>query len=330
MARARILVIRFSSIGDIVLTTPVLRALKTQLEGGAEVHVLTKDKFVNLFEGNPHVDRVHAIHTTVQEVIPELSQIGFDYIIDLHNNIRSRIVKRRLKVLSFTFHKLNFEKWLWVNFGINRMPVLHVVDRYMETLRAFSVEDDGQGLDFFIPEYACVDIQSLPALFHDGYVAIAMGGAHAGKRMSAEQLIGICSECDFPVVLLGGPEDRETGEEVVRVLGDRVINRAGNFTIHQSADLIRQARVVVAGDTGMMHIASVFQKKIVSVWGCTSPGLGMAPYRPHPDSVIIEPVNRPRRPCSKLGNRCKYGANKRCISAVSIREIAFAVKQLWP
>jgi len=329
MDKTRILVIRFSSIGDIVLTTPVLRALKNQLHGGAEVHVLTKDKFVNLFEGNPHVERVYSIHTTVQEVIPELLEVGFDYIIDLHNNIRSRVVRRRLKTLTFTFRKLNLQKWLWVNLGINRMPDLHVVDRYMETLKSFSIQDDGLGLEFYIPTYAEVDIATFPSEFHSGYVAIAMGGAHAGKRMRVDQLTGICAGIPHPVVLIGGPEDRDTGEAVVHAIGSRVLNRAGNYTIHQSADVIRQARVVISGDTGMMHIAAAFQRKIVSVWGCTVPGLGMAPYRAHPDSVIIEPAGRMQRPCSKLGNRCKYGSRKVCITAISIRDITEAIERLW-
>lgn len=327
--RARILVIRFSSIGDIVLTTPVLRALKQQLHGGAEVHVLTKSRFAPLLTCNPHVDVVHTIERTVQEVLPQLEEVGFDYVIDLHNNIRSRIVKRRLRAMSFTFRKLNFRKWLWVNTGINCMPEKHVVDRYMETLAAFSVKDDGSGLDFCIPESERYPRSRLPEVFTHGYVAIALGAAHEGKRMVSAQVAELCAGIAFPVVLLGGPEDAEAGAGVSALFGDRVINLAGTCSIQQSADLVRQARVVVAGDTGMMHIAAAFGRKIVSVWGCTTPGLGMAPYRPHPDSVIIEPMNRRRRPCSKLGNRCKYGTHNRCILTVHADEITQAVNRLW-
>ncbi len=327
--KARILVIRFSSIGDIVLTTPVLRALKTQLHGGAEVHVLTKEKFAGLFEGNPHVDHLHTMKTTVQEVIPELEEVGFDYIIDLHNNIRSRIVRRRLKSMCFVFKKLNFEKWLWVNTGINRMPDVHVVQRYMDTLKAFSVVDDGKGLDFYIPDRERVDVNALPSTFSGGFIALALGGAHIGKRMDAEKLIHICSSIPHPIVLLGGPEDRAVGDDIASALGDQVCNKAGECSIHQSADLLRQSRVVISGDTGLMHIASAFGKKIISVWGCTVPGLGMSPWRAHPDSVRIEPVGRKKRPCSKLGNRCKYGNENRCIQAVSDESIAAAVGRLW-
>jgi ADP-heptose:LPS heptosyltransferase len=326
---ARVLVIRFSSIGDIVLTTPVLRALKKQLDGGAEVHYLTKEKFAGLLEGNPNVDKVHTIKESVQEVLPELERLEYDYLIDLHNNIRSRIVRRKLNVLSFTFHKLNFRKWLWVNLGINRMPSAHVVDRYMETLAAFSVSDDQQGLDFFIPEGDRIASNDLPSTHRSGYVALAIGGAHIGKKMDALKLEELCLSIPYPLILLGGTEDAETGAQIAARLGERVLNKAGVCSIHQSADLLRQSRVVVAGDTGLMHIAAAFGKKIVSVWGCTVPGLGMAPWRPHPDSVVIEPEGRSRRPCSKLGNQCKYGLDNRCIQTIENARIVAVVAQLW-
>ena len=105
----RILIIRFSSMGDIVLTTPVIRRLKQKLEGDVEIHYLTKKAFVPLLEIYPYIHRIHAMDNTVPENIPDLLEIPFDYIIDLHQNIRSRVVKRKLEKLTFTFKKLNFE-----------------------------------------------------------------------------------------------------------------------------------------------------------------------------------------------------------------------------
>ncbi|HEY8404537.1 MAG TPA: glycosyltransferase family 9 protein [Flavobacteriales bacterium] len=324
----RILVIRFSSIGDIVLTTPVVRALNQQLDGKVEVHFLTKKKFASLLEANPYIHRIHIMEKTVQEVLPELEKLDFHYIIDLHRNIRTRIVKRRLKVLDFTFSKLNFKKWLWVNFGINRMPNRHIVDRYMDTLRAFGVKDDGKGLDYFIPENAGLQPNDLPATHQGKYVAFAIGAMHIGKRLSAEHIAEICKACSLPVVLLGGKEDVDAANYVAQQCGDKVFSAAGKFTLHQSADCLRKAEVVVSGDTGLMHIASAFQCKILSLWGCTVPGFGMYPYRPHPASVIMEPKGRKRRPCSKLGNRCKYGKEHRCIEQIDVHEISETLERL--
>lgn len=325
---ARILIIRLSSIGDIVLTTPVIRRLKQQLPGGAEIHFLTKKKFAPLLEANPYITKVHVMEKTIQEPLDELQQLGFDYVIDLHHNFRSAIVKRRLKCLSFSFDKLNFKKWLWVNFGINRMPNVHIVDRYLDTIRGFQTTDDGKGLDYFIPDGTTPARSLLPADFPEHYIAVAIGGAHVGKKMSKEKLAKICSKLDQPIVLLGGPEDGEDAAFIAAQCGPRVFNAAGVFSLHQSADCLKNAALVIAGDTGMMHIASAFGKKIISLWGCTVPGLGMYPYRPHPDSVMLEPKGRDKRPCSKLGNKCKYGEENRCIEQIGDDEVVGMVKRL--
>jgi ADP-heptose:LPS heptosyltransferase len=325
----RILVIRFSSIGDIVLTTPVLRALRQQLEGDVEIHYLTKKKFALLLEGNPNIDFLHTMDKTVQEVLPELERIGFDYIIDLHRNIRTKIVIRRLKSLTFAFRKLNFQKWLWVNLGINKMPELHIVDRYMETLKAFGVRDDGQGLDFYIPNGKGLRQGQIPESFQQNYIALAIGGMHEGKKMTADKLITICQSIPHNVLLIGGTEDEMEGEKIVNACGPKFYNACGKLSLHESADAISQSRMVITGDTGMMHIASAFQKKILSLWGCTVPGFGMYPYRPNPESILLEPIGRKRRPCSKLGNRCKYGLDHRCIDQIKNEEILKAIEKLW-
>jgi ADP-heptose:LPS heptosyltransferase len=324
MHPTRVLIIRFSSMGDIVLTTPVIRYIKEQFDGEVEIHFLTKKNFVSLLEHNPHIRQIHAMEKSVMEVVPELMALDFDYIIDLHSNIRSRIVKRKLKRLAFTFDKLNFKKWLWVNFGINKMPNVHIVDRYLATLSAFGVQDDGKGLDYFLPQNFSWNHPTLPSQ----YVAFAIGGAHIGKRMDAAKLISICKEIHHPVVLLGGKEDVETAEQITAQL-PQVKDYCGKLSIHESAYVLKEASVVISGDTGLMHIASAFQKKIISLWGCTTPGLGMYPYRPHPASVILEPHGRTKRPCSKLGNNCKYGEKDRCILHIDEAELIQSIEKLW-
>ena len=107
----KFLIIRFSSIGDIVLTTPVVRCLKKQVVT-AEVHYLTKKSFAKIFEANPYVDKVHYLDNDLDAVIAALQQEDFDYVIDLHNNLRTQKVKRALQKQAFSFNKLNVQKWL--------------------------------------------------------------------------------------------------------------------------------------------------------------------------------------------------------------------------
>ncbi|MFM7105001.1 MAG: glycosyltransferase family 9 protein [Flavobacteriales bacterium] len=220
MSTCRVLVIRFSSIGDIVLTTPVLRALKTQLEGEVSVHFLTKSKFKEVVAANPHIDVVHSIENSVQEILPDLEQADFDYIIDLQNNLRSRIVRRRLKVLSFALRKLNIRKWILVRLGIDILPDQHIVDRYMECLSAFDVSDDGLGLDFFIRQ----GITSWPVPMKQPYIAMAIGAAHEGKKFSRARLEQLCQQIPYPIALLGGADDIETGKVLAAISPERIFN----------------------------------------------------------------------------------------------------------
>ena len=147
--KTKFLIIRFSSIGDIVLTTPVIRCLKQQFEGGIEIHYLTKQSFIPLLEHNPYLDRIYGITDDISELRHTLIEENFDYIIDLHKNIRTLKVKRMLKVPGYSFDKLNWEKWLLVNFKIDKLPEIHIVDRYLNTLKKWNIKNDNQGLDYF-------------------------------------------------------------------------------------------------------------------------------------------------------------------------------------
>ena len=145
-ANLKILIIRFSSMGDIFYTEPVIRCVKQQLPG-VEVHFLTKKQFQFLFEGNPYLDKLHLLKPTLSETIADLKNEKFDYVIDLHNSLRSAIVKMRLGVPSSTFNKMRLRKWLAIRFKINTVPASHLVDRYMDTVKFLGVENDGKAID---------------------------------------------------------------------------------------------------------------------------------------------------------------------------------------
>ncbi len=323
----RILIIRLSSIGDIVLTTPVVRMLKQQLEGEVEIHFLIKEQFKSVLEANPHIHQIHTIKDDVKVVIPVLKELDFHYIVDLHKNYRSARVKNDLRVLSFTLDKINVKKWMAVNFG-TKLPELHIVDRYLDSVKAFGLKNDQQGLDYFIPTECDVKINEINPSLDTGYLVFVIGGAHIGKRMPSQKISEICSELDFSIVLLGGKEDEQAAKEIIESSHKNVFNAVGKYSINQSASIVQQASVVISGDTGFMHIASAFKKRIISLWGCTIPEFGMSPYQAHSDSLIIEPKQLKKRPCSKLGNRCKYGEDKRCITQIDNKDVIQAANRL--
>lgn len=327
----KILLLRFSSIGDIVLTTPVIRALKTQIDN-AEIHYATKSQYGSILLQNPYIDKIHLLEGSLGSLISNLKKENYDYIIDLHNNLRTHIIKLRLGKKTFHFHKLNLKKWFFVNFKVDTLPNRHIVDRYMDTVKSLGVKKDQFGLDYFIPEKDEVELTWLPEGFRDRFVVVVVGAKFNTKRLPENRLIELCDRINKPVVLLGGKEDREIGQRIEdffkktenketedklhRDLNKKAIvfNACGKFNLNQSASIIRQSQVVFTHDTGLMHIAAAFKKKIYSIWGNTTPRFGMYPY--NTSFVVFENNKLKCRPCSKIGfSKCPKGHFK-CMNDV--------------
>ena len=329
----KFLVIRFSSIGDIVLTTPVMRCLKKQVPG-AEVHFLTKAIYESINQANPYIDKQHVLAHSWELMIHELKLEEYDYIIDLHRNIRTMRVQKSLGVKASRFNKLNKQKWVYVNFKLNVMPDLHIVDRYLKTIESFGVKDDKEGLDYYIPAGEEVKQSDIPFSHQAGYVGIAIGAAHNTKKLPLHKLKELCSKLDHPIVLLGGKEDQEEADEITAVDPVKIYNACGKFSINESADLVRKSKLIITHDTGLMHIASAFKKPIISIWGNTVPSFGMYPYygknysagpQGHPFE-IIQVRKLWCRPCSKLGyKKCPRGHFK-CMENISVQEIIDKVR----
>ncbi|HEY1200496.1 MAG TPA: glycosyltransferase family 9 protein [Niastella sp.] len=331
----KILIIRFSSIGDIVLTTPVIRCLKKQLPG-VEIHYLTKASYKAVLEANPYIDKLHFLQDDLQAVIPQLQAEDFAYVIDLHHNLRTMRVKKALGRQSFSFNKLNIQKFILTTIKLNVMPHVHIVDRYLDTLQSLGVKNDGRGLDYFIPEKDKVKESDIPAGHLAGYIGVVIGAAHNTKKLPLHKLKELCAAIDHPIILLGGKEDRELGEQIASVDASKIYNSCGKFNINESADLVRRAKLIITHDTGLMHIASAFKKPVISIWGNTVPSFGMYPYYgalpadtpkdklPY-DIMEVKPLYC--RPCSKIGyNKCPLGHFK-CMEKISITDIVAKVNK---
>lgn len=326
MQNPKILVIRFSSIGDIVLCTPVLRALKKQL--GAEVHMLSKPEYAGFLKNNPYINSLHLLDTTLIKKAIQLKSIGFDFVIDLHNNLRTRIVKSIIQAPDFSFNKLNIEKMQAVNFKLPVLPTIHIVDRYLETLESFGVVNDGKGLDFFIPEEDSTTLLQLN-LPHN-YFAWAIGGQHKTKQLPSSKIVDIIQRSNFKFILLGGKEDQEEGKKIANQFPEKVINLCGRISLNQSAAVIQNAIALLTNDTGLMHIAAALQKPILSFWGNTIPELGMYPY--YGDNKIVnakfEVRDLPCRPCSKIGYRNCPKGHFNCMMQQDTNEVVHLLNAL--
>lgn len=324
--KTKFLIIRFSSIGDIVLTSPVVRCLKTQYPD-AEIHFLTKKRNADLLEANPYIDRLKLYDNSISDLIADLKTEQYDYIIDLHNNLRSMRVKVALGVKSYNFDKLNFRKYLLTQFGINLMPNRHLVDRAMDTVKPFHIQNDGKGLDYFIPKEFTLPEEILPEEFKNGYVALVLAGTYPTKKVPADKYRKVITETNLPFVLLGGKSERDLAAEILSWNTGNVIDFTGKLRLNQSACLARDARLVISNDTGLMHIAAAFKKKILSVWGNTTPELGMYPYQPGNGSEILEVEGLTCRPCSKLGYPQCPKRHFRCMNDIPVDRIMEWIKR---
>ena len=316
-----------------MLTTPVIRCLKQQL--GAELHYLSKRSFESILAPNPYLDEIHLIDREISEALPQLKAESFDYIIDLHNNLRSRRVRMALGKKTFTFDKINLQKWLIVNFKINRLPEVHIVDRYLAAVQGLGVGNDGRGLDYFVPpqeEVSLSDFFAEHQRSETSYIAFVIGAAHQTKRLPVAKIISICRRISQPVLLIGGPGEREEGERIVAAAGRHVINTCGEMSLNASASLVRQASAVISHDTGFMHIAAAFRKPVISIWGNTIPEFGMFPYYPEgmDRNTTVEVQDLACRPCSKIGfQRCPRGHFK-CMQDIDERKILGAIHLKTP
>lgn len=321
--KQKFLIIRFSSIGDIVLTTPIIRAIYEQTPN-AEIHFLVKKEYKIVIESNPFISKIYSFDKNNNDCIKELQEENYDFIIDLHKNARSKRITRSLKSSSFSFNKLNFKKWLFVYFKINFLPLKHIVDRYFEGISQLGIQNELQGLDYFIPENAHFDLDDLPAVFEDGFVTITLGSMHGTKRIPTHKIVEISRILHKPVILLGGKDVLQEGEEIANAIPDRVYNACGKLNLYQSASLIQQSSCLMASDTGLMHIGAALKVPVAVLWGNTVPEFGMYPYMPQHKELYrnFETTTLHCRPCSKLGfKKCPRG-HFSCMKSLDTQEIA--------
>ncbi|QEC67014.1 glycosyltransferase family 9 protein [Panacibacter ginsenosidivorans] len=333
----KFLVIRFSSIGDIVLTTPVMRCLKKQLPD-AEVHFLTKKSMKAVTEHNPYIDKFFYFDKNLKELKQELKKEQYDYIIDLHKNFRTFSIKLSLRRKSFTYKKESIRKFLLTKFGINMMLKKHITQRSLETIYPLGIKDDHKGLDYFIAEKDVVPIDAIPLTHRFGFVAIVIGGSYFTKKLPIEKLQELCTKIEHPIILIGGGEDVWEAEQIEKVDTIKIYNACGKFNLNQSADLVRKSKLVISHDTGLQYIACAFNKPVLAIWGGTSPKLDVEPYygnayiASHPKftykNFLVEGLSC--QPCSNFGTRSCPKGHFKCMKLQDVGTIqAFTEKVLW-
>ncbi len=322
----RLLFIRFSAIGDIVLASPALRCAKQQIPG-VEIHFLTKKSMKAVSEANPYVDQFHYFDKDLSATIQELKACNFDYIIDLHKNLRTLRIRLSLGVPYLSYNKLSVEKFLLTKFQVNRMADRHISMRSVDTLAPLGVSYDGKGLDYFVPSEV---IQ--PVFFPEGYVALVIGASYATKKLPLESFKVLCSQIPHPIVLVGGKEEVADGEALALLDPTRIVNTCGAYSLHESALIVSKARLVISHDTGMLYIACAFEKNVIAIWGATSPALQVEPLMSDDSKAQVFQSIVPDltcQPCSNFGTKTCPKGHFSCMKQQDLPEIARQVEQMW-
>ena len=333
----KFLVIRFSSIGDIVLTTAAIRCLKQQVPD-AEIHFLTKESFKAVTIHNPYISQFHYLKDDLNETIAALKAQNFDWIIDLHKNFRTWRIKTALKVPALTYKKLSLHKFFLTKLGIkNKIPSRHIVDRCIDTLAPLGVQNDGKGLDYFIAAEDHIKAEDLPTAHSAGFIALVMGASYATKKLPLLKLQQLCKKINFPIVLVGGPEDAKEGDAVASIDPIKIYNACGKFSLNESASIVQKSRVVISHDTGLQYVACAFNKPVLAIWGSTSPMLQVEPYygevslaamglsMPPYQNFIVPHLTC--QPCSNYGTKKCPKGHFNCMMLQDTTAIAAAVEK---
>ena len=306
----KILVLRFSSIGDIVLTFPVVAALKAAYPD-CQIDYVTKPAFRHLLEACPGLSHIFTLESSIRQLRKDINFQSYDAVLDLHNNLRTLLLTAFSGVKVYKYPKNNWNKWLLTRFKVKQERRQHVVERYLSTLKqAFGLEVLAPENPYDIPGSEQFSIQDATGFTPRKYVAFAIGAQFATKRLPTDLMIKLLQKMEHPLVLLGGKEDQQTANEIVAALGgQKVVSMVGQLNIHGSAWLVKNAAALLTHDTGLMHIGACFEVPIHLIWGNTLKDFGMYPFRLEQENCFqYEVENLKCRPCSKIGfQNCPKG-----------------------
>lgn len=328
-----VLVVRFSSIGDVLLTTPLLRSIR-QRHPEAQITVLTKRAFAPLLSHNPRIDRVMALEPSgsLVHIAAELRGENFTHLLDLHDSVRSRMLRALIPGPWRTYPKHRIRRAFLIHAKRNRYRDLRPVpERYFDAARELDVVADGKPPEFFLDTPARHEAAAW--LVAQGLsparrlVAIAPGAAHQTKRWPVDywsRLLHsvVCAGMD--VVIVGGPDDAELADDLAREHRDRTWRAAGRFGLQGTGALLEHARALISGDTGVMHMATGVGTPVVALFGPTVRPFGFFPYAPAAE--VLE-TDLACRPCSAMGGQVCPRGHHRCMKEITPASVFDALRR---
>lgn len=310
-------------IGDVIFSTPVIRALKVQLDD-PEIHVLLPASSAFLMDENPYVTKVWGYNRSPLQAWYGLYSESYDHVINLTTQWSSGLLCKLMFGVRHLQRKSFFWKqWLMVNLKINHLQGKHEVDLMMQAVKSLGIRRDELGLDYFIPDQDKVAMQWLPGVLSRGYVVFCLSAKYLTRKLPLDRMIELCDRIGKPIILLGTKEDADNAEVISSFFsGSRTVhwkkgfarlgpatsvyNACGKFNFNQMASIIKQSWAVFTFDNDFVPVASAFRKEVFALWGNTSSLFGKYPYRTR--FTTLESNNLSCRPCSASGyDKCPKG-----------------------
>jgi heptosyltransferase-2 len=341
---SKTLVIRFSSIGDIVLTSPLLRALRTRFPNG-QIDFVTRREYGELVRSNQNLNRTYEFDAGLgfeglRKLKKTIKEEQYDLVVDLHDSLRSKYLRSIRGPKRVVVNKRVLERSMLVKFKKNVFNgVVSVVDRYIETVKDFGVENDGKGLELHIPDEVLSSVSGkIAALKLDRFekvIALCPGARHFTKRWPAERFARVgaafVQKMDAKILLFGSTADEPLCNQIAwelnnEVGADRASSYAGRLGLLETAAAMQYCDVIITNDSGLMHIATAMQKKTVAIFGSTVKEFGFYPN--NPSAVVVERAGLPCRPCSHIGRSDCPERHFRCMTEIDPDQVYLCARDV--
>ena len=313
----KVLIIRLSSIGDVILTSPIVRLVHKNLN--AEIHYLTYKLNFPIIKDNAYIADYYT-----KEDIHKLQKSSYDLVIDLQNSIKSRRIKFESTTTVIRTDKMPIRKWMMLLFRINWLNKTHVVTNHIKSLHELGITDDGEGLDLHVKNQ---DLRSLGLEKLKDQIVINVGGSKETKRIPLSLVDSIIRESNDQFIIIGG---KDVYGEYGALDGGNVTNLVNQLSLSQSLQVIKGCKLLLTGDTALMHAAAAFNKDQIVIWGSTTDDFGFYPYygNKNKDRSIQIKQKLSCQPCSKFGkNTCPKG-HMRCLKDISAKEVILSMNEM--
>ncbi len=338
----RILIIRLSSLGDVVLTTEFLRLLKKHFPQ-ANIDFIVRKEYADILKYSPHLTKLYLLDTSkglsgLIELRKELQKANYNVVFDLHNNLRSRLIRFRIASKIHVVRKNCIKRFLLVHFKWNLYKkILSVPEKYFNIAYQYSLQHDDLGLELHIHSSVFENLQKkLRHSCNECFtIAFCPSSKHKTKQWPAERFIDLgeilVKQYNVTILILGDVKDRELCKMIASCINDRLhkvkaYSYAGELTILESAALMSSCSVVVTNDSGLMHIAAALKKKIVAIFGSTVKEFGFYPYKT--DFIIVEKKELDCRPCTHIGKQKCPRKHFLCMELITVEEVRNAFDKL--